>query len=87
MLGPPNNDAVMYKEVGRCIATLMADEVFHDVAYRARDRVDLLAGIDEFLEQTTVLPPGKAVANVDTHWYFFCVSKFKANYEWPKPIL
>ena len=34
-------------------------QVFHDVAYHARTRDDLLAGIDEFLDQVTVLPPGE----------------------------
>lgn len=34
-------------------------QVFHDVAYKARDRNDLLSGIDEFLDQVTVLPPGE----------------------------
>ncbi len=34
-------------------------QVFHDVAYKAKDRGDLLAGIDEFLDQVTVLPPGE----------------------------
>jgi len=29
------------------------------VAYKARDRNDLLAGIDEFLDCVTVLPPGE----------------------------
>jgi len=33
--------------------------VFHDVAYKAKDRNDLIAGIDEFLDQVTVLPPGE----------------------------
>jgi len=33
--------------------------VFHDVAYKARHREDILAGLDEFLEQVTVLPPGE----------------------------
>ncbi|NXQ02635.1 S4A7 protein, partial [Vidua macroura] len=33
--------------------------VFHDVAYKAKDRNDLLSGIDEFLDQVTVLPPGE----------------------------
>lgn len=41
------------------MATLMSDEVFHEVAYRARKRDHLLAGIDEFLDAVTVLPPGK----------------------------
>lgn len=29
------------------------------MAYKARDRNDLLSGIDEFLDQVTVLPPGE----------------------------
>uniref|UniRef100_A0A8C4Q9Q9 Solute carrier family 4 member 10b n=1 Tax=Eptatretus burgeri TaxID=7764 RepID=A0A8C4Q9Q9_EPTBU len=37
----------------------MSDEVFHDVAYKAKDHKDLLSGIDEFLDQVTVLPPGE----------------------------
>nr|XP_033786041.1 sodium bicarbonate cotransporter 3 isoform X4 [Geotrypetes seraphini] len=58
LLGPPGK-ASQYHEIGRSIATLMTDEVFHDVAYKAKDRNDLLAGIDEFLDQVTVLPPGE----------------------------
>ncbi|KAG9355140.1 hypothetical protein JZ751_001853 [Albula glossodonta] len=34
-------------------------EVFHDIAYKAKDRQDLLAGIDEFLDEVIVLPPGE----------------------------
>ncbi|NXT99857.1 S4A10 protein, partial [Buphagus erythrorhynchus] len=34
-------------------------QVFHDVAYKAKDRNDLVSGIDEFLDQVTVLPPGE----------------------------
>lgn len=29
------------------------------MAYKAKDRSDLVAGIDEFLDQVTVLPPGE----------------------------
>lgn len=58
MLGPPGTPG-RYHEVGRAIATLMSDEVFHEVAYKAQCREDLLAGIDEFLMQVTVLPPGE----------------------------
>ncbi|EPY75145.1 solute carrier family 4, sodium bicarbonate cotransporter, member 8 isoform 1 [Camelus ferus] len=48
-----------YHEIGRSMATIMTDEIFHDVAYKAKERDDLLAGIDEFLDQVTVLPPGE----------------------------
>ncbi|KAG9476133.1 hypothetical protein GDO78_002951 [Eleutherodactylus coqui] len=58
LLGPTGK-AAQYHEIGRSIATLMTDEIFHDVAYKAKDRNDLLAGIDEFLDQVTVLPPGE----------------------------
>ncbi|XP_075443100.1 sodium bicarbonate cotransporter 3 isoform X1 [Ascaphus truei] len=58
LLGPAGK-AAQYHEIGRSIATLMTDEIFHDVAYKAKDRNDLLAGIDEFLDQVTVLPPGE----------------------------
>ncbi|XP_065097662.1 sodium-driven chloride bicarbonate exchanger isoform X1 [Paramisgurnus dabryanus] len=55
----PMGKGPQYHEIGRSIATLMTDEVFHDVAYKAKDRTDLVAGIDEFLDQVTVLPPGE----------------------------
>ncbi|XP_018910915.2 sodium-driven chloride bicarbonate exchanger isoform X5 [Bemisia tabaci] len=48
-----------YHEIGRAMATLMSDEVFHEVAYKARNRNHLLAAIDEFLDAVTVLPPGE----------------------------
>lgn len=38
---------------------LLVIKVFHDIAYKAKDRQDLLAGIDEFLDEVIVLPPGE----------------------------
>ncbi|XP_061676926.1 sodium bicarbonate cotransporter 3-like isoform X4 [Syngnathoides biaculeatus] len=58
MLGPFGKGPE-YHEIGRSMATLMTDEIFHDVAYKAKDRKDLLSGLDEFLDQVTVLPPGE----------------------------
>ncbi|XP_075867921.1 sodium bicarbonate cotransporter 3-like isoform X3 [Nelusetta ayraudi] len=58
LLGP-HGKGPQYHEIGRSMATLMTDEIFHDVAYKAKDRIDLLSGIDEFLDQVTVLPPGE----------------------------
>ncbi|XP_075991966.1 na[+]-driven anion exchanger 1 isoform X1 [Anticarsia gemmatalis] len=58
LLGPPNSNS-SFHEIGRAMATLMSDEIFHEVAYRARKRDHLLAGIDEFLDAVTVLPPGE----------------------------
>uniref|UniRef100_A0AAQ5ZNJ7 Anion exchange protein n=1 Tax=Amphiprion ocellaris TaxID=80972 RepID=A0AAQ5ZNJ7_AMPOC len=58
LLGPQGR-AKSYNEIGRAIATLMVDDLFSDVAYKARDREDLIAGIDEFLDEVIVLPPGE----------------------------
>ncbi|XP_030054134.1 electroneutral sodium bicarbonate exchanger 1 isoform X2 [Microcaecilia unicolor] len=58
LLGPVGK-AQQYHEIGRSMATIMTDEIFHDVAYKAKERGDLLSGIDEFLDQVTVLPPGE----------------------------
>ena len=53
-----------FREMGRCFATLMSDEIFHIIAYRARDREDLIAGFEEFLNNVTVLPPGEWDPNI-----------------------
>ncbi|MFT7817720.1 electrogenic sodium bicarbonate cotransporter 4-like [Arapaima gigas] len=58
LLGPQGKSK-SYNEIGRAIATLMVDDLFSDVAYKARDREDLVAGIDEFLDEVIVLPPGE----------------------------
>uniref|UniRef100_A0A8C6WPJ2 Anion exchange protein n=1 Tax=Neogobius melanostomus TaxID=47308 RepID=A0A8C6WPJ2_9GOBI len=58
LLGP-HGKGPTYHEIGRSMATLMTDEIFHDVAYKAKDRTDILSGLDEFLDQVTVLPPGE----------------------------
>ncbi|KAM3925660.1 electrogenic sodium bicarbonate cotransporter 4 isoform 2-T2 [Leptodactylus fuscus] len=58
LLGPIGK-VKSYIEIGRAIATLMVDDLFSDVAYKARDREDLIAGIDEFLDEVIVLPPGE----------------------------
>ncbi|XP_077945016.1 electrogenic sodium bicarbonate cotransporter 1 isoform X3 [Gasterosteus aculeatus] len=63
LLGPKGK-AKSYHEIGRAIATLMSDEVFHDIAYKAKDRRDLLAGIEEFLDEVIVLPPGEWDPNI-----------------------
>lgn len=55
----PTSSNSGYHEIGRAIATLMSDEVFNEVAYKARSRDHLLAGVDEFLDAVTVLPPGE----------------------------
>ena len=39
-------------------------QAFHDVAYRADSREDLLSAINDFLNDTVVLPPGEWDRNV-----------------------
>ncbi|XP_055630446.1 band 3 anion transport protein isoform X5 [Toxorhynchites rutilus septentrionalis] len=58
LLGPQSAE-LDYHEVGRSIATLMSNEHFHDIAYKADDRRELLSAINEFLDDSIVLPPGK----------------------------
>uniref|UniRef100_A0A8C5ESK3 Electrogenic sodium bicarbonate cotransporter 4-like n=1 Tax=Gouania willdenowi TaxID=441366 RepID=A0A8C5ESK3_GOUWI len=69
LLGP-HGKTKSYNEIGRAIATLMVDDLFSDVAYKARDREDLIAGVDEFLDEVIVLPPGEwdpKIQNKDFH--------------------
>jgi hypothetical protein len=46
------------------MATVMSDEIFHEIPYKAKSREQLLAGIDKFLDAVTVLPPGNRAAAV-----------------------
>lgn len=57
LLGPTNSD-LDYHEIGRSVSTLMSNTSFHTAAYRAEDRRDLLRAINEFLDDSIVLPPG-----------------------------
>uniref|UniRef100_A0A8B9PTG9 Anion exchange protein n=1 Tax=Apteryx owenii TaxID=8824 RepID=A0A8B9PTG9_APTOW len=57
LLGP-RAKAKAYHEIGRAMATLLTDEVSLD-AVNAEHQEDLIAGINEFLDELTVLPPGK----------------------------
>ncbi|XP_007552318.1 anion exchange protein 3 isoform X2 [Poecilia formosa] len=56
LLGPTQSN-VDYHEIGRSFATLMSEKNFHEVAYFADDRQDLLNGINEFLDCSIVIPP------------------------------
>jgi solute carrier family 4 anion exchanger 2 len=57
LLGPRNAD-LDYHEIGRSISTLMSNAEFQKVAYKAADRKELLSAINEFLDDSIVLPPG-----------------------------
>ncbi|XP_018431105.1 PREDICTED: anion exchange protein 2-like, partial [Nanorana parkeri] len=60
LLGPGTSN-IDYHEIGRSISTLMSDKSFHEAAYLADDRQDLLIAINEFLDCSVVLPPSEVM--------------------------
>ncbi|CAK6981775.1 anion exchange protein 2a [Scomber scombrus] len=58
LLGPPTAN-MDYHQIGRSISTLMSDKNFHEAAYQADDRQDLLTAINRFLDCSIVLPPSE----------------------------
>ncbi|KAL5965516.1 Sodium-driven chloride bicarbonate exchanger [Taenia solium] len=58
LLGTAGNGA-KYQQIGRAMGTLFSDEIFLDFATRSTSRNDLLAGIDEFLSASSLLPPAQ----------------------------
>ncbi|XP_042631272.1 anion exchange protein 2-like isoform X2 [Cyprinus carpio] len=56
LLGPPSAN-IDYHQIGRSISTLMSDKHFHEAAYLADERQDLLTAINSFLDCSIVLPP------------------------------
>ncbi|CAG10251.1 unnamed protein product, partial [Tetraodon nigroviridis] len=58
LLGPPTS-SMDYHQIGRSISTLMSDKRFHEAAYLADDRHDLLNAINSFLDCSIVLPPSE----------------------------
>ena len=38
---------------------MLVFQIYREVAYKARTRQEVLTGLDEFLDQVTVLPPGE----------------------------
>ncbi|OCT73621.1 anion exchange protein 2 [Xenopus laevis] len=60
LLGPSTSN-LDYHEIGRSISTLMSDKLFHEAAYLADERQDLLNAINEFLDCSVVLPPSEVM--------------------------
>ncbi|XP_007536687.2 anion exchange protein 2 [Erinaceus europaeus] len=58
LLGPSSSN-MDYHEIGRSISTLMSDKQFHEAAYLADEREDLLTAINAFLDCSVVLPPSE----------------------------
>ncbi|CAF0992878.1 unnamed protein product, partial [Adineta ricciae] len=55
LVGPAMEE---YLEIGRALSTLFSTLDFRETAYQAMDRRDLLHGINDFLSDSIVLPPG-----------------------------
>ncbi|KAM4688398.1 anion exchange protein 2 isoform 2-T2 [Discoglossus pictus] len=66
LLGPSTSN-MDYHEIGRSISTLMSDKPFHEAAYLASDRQDLLSAINEFLDCSVVLPPSEVMGEELLH--------------------
>lgn len=58
LLGPKTTHLV-YHEIGRSIATLMSNRCFQNIAYKAEERQELVTAINDFLDDSIVLPAGK----------------------------
>lgn len=58
LLGPKLED-IDYHEVGRSISALMSNKQFHSKVYKAKIRKDLVVAMNDFLDGSIVLPPGK----------------------------
>ncbi|XP_047634761.1 anion exchange protein 4 [Phacochoerus africanus] len=58
LVGPPTLGR-SYHEMGRAVAVLLSDPQFQGSARRASNLQDLLAALDAFLDEVTVLPPGR----------------------------
>ncbi len=54
-----------YREIGRAMATMMSDDIFREVPYKATKKDQLIAGIDGFLDAVTVLPPGMLLSDLN----------------------
>uniref|UniRef100_A0A915KTP9 Anion exchange protein n=1 Tax=Romanomermis culicivorax TaxID=13658 RepID=A0A915KTP9_ROMCU len=58
-IGPMDGCPKERHEMGRVMATLMADKNFHRLTLLASKKEDLTEGIDHFLGCSTLIPPGK----------------------------
>lgn len=58
LLTPKNKSFIDGHEVGRSFSALMSNRRFHNVCYRIEERRELLSAINDFLDESVVLPPG-----------------------------
>ena len=58
LLTPKSDSSIDCHEVGRSFSTLMSNAKFHNVCYKVEERKELLNAINDFLDESVVLPPG-----------------------------
>lgn len=58
LLTPHDDLDLDHHEIGRSMSTLMSNPAFHNVCYRVQEKMELLHGINDFLDDSVVLPPG-----------------------------
>lgn len=58
LFGPESND-ISYREVGRSLGALLSNKQFQSQAYQARTRTGIMTAMNDFLDDSLVLPPGK----------------------------
>jgi len=57
LLGPPGTSGLLLEE-GRALGSLLTDQLFCQLtAYKAQTRTSLVAGLDSYINELTVLPP------------------------------
>ena len=56
-MGPPGSSGLLLEE-GRALGSLLTDQLFCQLtAYKAQTRTSLVAGLDSYINELTVLPP------------------------------
>ena len=58
VLTPKYSEDIDCHEVGRAFSTLMSNKCLHDICYSFESKSDLLTVINNFLDESIVLPPG-----------------------------
>eukprot|EP00094_Tigriopus_californicus_P004373 TCALIF_04214-PA protein Name:"Similar to SLC4A2 Anion exchange protein 2 (Cavia porcellus)" AED:0.09 eAED:0.09 QI:384/0.70/0.66/0.88/0.88/0.83/18/317/1415 len=58
LLTPKPSKDMDCHEIGRSFSTLMSNPKFHTVCYKIDERRELLSAINDFLDESVVLPPG-----------------------------
>ncbi|GMT31415.1 hypothetical protein PFISCL1PPCAC_22712, partial [Pristionchus fissidentatus] len=66
LLTPSQNYDDECKTVGRTMGAILADEIYRQVALHCTDPFTLAEGIEEFVSQMVVIPPGKC--EISTRW-------------------